>query len=142
MGKNKTNNKQSTSLRRVRLGSEAYSFYDASLGLQISRGEVKELKPNQLNSIKVRRAITAGHLEYVTEQETQDNIDEDRANTLNSKLEKLYSEGMEPSKIAKAFTLEELSLIASEVYGIEAEEGDTVDAILAAIIEEIESNKQ
>lgn len=142
MGKNKTNNKPSTSLRRVRLGSEAYSFYDASLGLQISRGEVKELKPNQLNSIKVRRAITAGHLEYVTEQETQDNIDEDRANTLNSKLEKLYSEGMEPSKIAKAFTLEELSLIASEVYGIEAEEGDTVDAILAAIIEEIESNKQ
>lgn len=84
MGKNKTNNKPSTSLRRVRLGSEAYSFYDASLGLQISRGEVKELKPNQLNSIKVRRAITAGHLEYVTEQETQDNIDEDRANTSNT----------------------------------------------------------
>lgn len=142
MGKTKQNNKPSTSLRRVKLGSEAYSFYDASLGLQLSRGEVKELKPNQINSIKVRRALTAGHLEYVTEQETQEIIDEDRANTLNSKLMKLYSEGMENSKIAKAFTLEELSLIASEVYGLEAEEGDTVDALLAAVIEEIESNKE
>ena len=130
-----------TNLRKVKLGSEAYSFYDASLGLQISRGEVKELKPNQINSIKVRRALTSGHLEYVTEEETQNTIDEDRANTLNAKLQKLHSEGMEIKKIAKAFTLEELSLIASEVYGIEAEEGDTVDTLLTAVIEEMESNK-
>ena len=138
MGK-KSNTK--TSGRKVTLGPEAHSFYDASLGLQLSRGEVKELKPSQLNSIKVRRALTAGHIQYVTETETQDDIDESRANDLNSKLLKLHSEGMESSKIAKAFTLEEITLVASELYGITADKDDTVDTILAAVIEEIESNE-
>lgn len=139
MGKKSDNTK--TSGRRVTVGPEAYSFYDASLGLQISRGEVKELKPSQLNSLKVRRALTAGHLEYVNEPKIQEDIDESRANTLNSKLLTLHSEGMEPAKIAKAFTLEEMTLIASEVYGITADKGDTVETILAAVIDEIESNE-
>ena len=129
-----------TSGRLVTLGPEAYSFYDASLGLHLSRGEVKELKPSQLNSLKVRRALTAGHLEYVAEPEVQKDIDEERANTLNSKLLELYSEGMENSKIAKAFTLEEITLVASEMYGITADKDDTVETILTAVIEEIESN--
>ena len=139
MGKKSDNTK--TSGRRVTVGPEAYSFYDASLGRQISRGEVKELKPSQLNSLKVRRALTAGNLEYVNEPEVQEDIDESRANTLNSKLLTLHSEGMEPAKIAKAFTLEEMTLIASEVYGITDDKGDTVETILAAVIDEIESNE-
>lgn len=139
MGK-KSNIKSSG--RRVTLGPDAYSFYDASIGLQLSRGDVKELKPSQLNSIKVRRALTAGHLEYVTEEETQEDINDERAESLNSKLLKLHSEGMENSKIAKAFTLEEITLVASEVYGITAESDDTVDTILEAVIEEIESSNK
>lgn len=136
----KSNNTKSSG-RKVTLGPDAYSFYDASLGIQISRGEVKELKPSQLNSIKVRRALTAGHLEYVTESETQEDISEETANALNAKLLKLHSEGMETSKIAKAFNLDEITLVASEVYNITADKDDTVDTILEAVIEEIESDK-
>lgn len=139
MGK-KSNNQSSG--RRVTLGPDAYSFYDASIGLQLSRGDVKELKPSQLNSIKVRRALTAGHLEYVTESDTLEDINGEKAEALNSKLLKLHSEGMENSKIAKAFTLEEITLVASEVYGITAESDDTVDTILEAVIEEIESSNK
>ena len=139
MGK-KSNTKSSG--RRVTLGPDAYSFYDASIGLQLSRGDVKELKPSQLNSIKVRRALTAGHLEYVTESDTLEDINGEKAEALNSKLLKLHSEGMENSKIAKAFTLEEITLVASEVYGITAESDDTVDTILEAVIEEIESSNK
>lgn len=139
MGK-KSNNKSSG--RKVTLGPDAYSFYDASIGLQLSRGDVKELKPSQLNSIKVRRALTAGHLEYVTESDTLEDINGEKAEALNSKLLKLHSEGMENSKIAKAFTLEEITLVASEVYGITAESDDTVDTILEAVIEEIESSNK
>lgn len=139
MGKN-SNTKSSG--RKVTLGPDAYSFYDASLGIQISKGEVKELKPSQLNSIKVRRALTAGHLEYVTEEETQEDINDERAEALNSKLLKLHSEGMENSKIAKAFTLEEITLVASEKYGITAEKDDTVETILEAVIEEVESSNK
>lgn len=139
MGK-KSNNKSSG--RKVTLGPDAYSFYDASIGLQLSRGDVKELKPSQLNSIKVRRALTAGHLEYVTESDTLGDIKGEKAEALNSKLLKLHSEGMENSKIAKAFTLEEITLVASEVYGITAESDDTVDTILEAVIEEVESSNK
>ena len=48
---------------------------------------------------------------------------------------------METSKIAKAFNLDEITLVASEVYNITADKDDTVDTILEAVIEEIESNK-
>lgn len=127
--------------RMVTLGPDAYSFYDASLGLQVSRGEVKELKPNQLNSIKVRRALTAGHLEYVAEASIQEDLKEDKLQSLNTKLLKFHSEGMEISKMAKAFTLEEVTSLALEEYGITAENDDTVETIIAAVVEEIESNK-
>ncbi|MCM1438788.1 MAG: hypothetical protein NC131_06205 [Roseburia sp.] len=131
----KTTKKASIKTKRIMLGDNAQSFYDASTGIFIGRGETKELSVRQYSSPKIKKALTNGHLVIVT-GDIPDLV-EDQAEDLKAKFDTLMNQGMEVSKIAKAFTLPEIKVVA-EQYEILADDDDTVESIVEAIINEIE----
>ena len=132
MGKSKSKKEETNqNIKYVSVGSEAQSFYDSSTGIQIARGEVKELTPRQYNSPKIKRALTSGHLVFVVDiDEDVNQVDNEE---LKEKFKALVDSGMEVSKIAEAFTFEEISRLAED-NGVEVEEGDTVTTIIEALI--------
>ena len=52
---------------QVTTGPNAYSFYDQSTGINIIRGEVKELTGAQYRTKRIQMAINSGHLVMVQE---------------------------------------------------------------------------
>ena len=132
MGKSKSKKEETNqNIKCVSVGFEAQSFYDSSTGIQIARGEVKELTPRQYNSPKIKRALTSGHLVFVVDiDEDVNQVDNEE---LKEKFKALVDSGMEVSKIAEAFTFEEISRLAED-NGVEVEEGDTVTTIIEALI--------
>lgn len=52
---------------KVTTGPNAYSFYDQSTGINVVRGEVKELTGSQFRTKRVQMAINTGHLVLVSE---------------------------------------------------------------------------
>ena len=60
---------------------------------------------------------------------------------LNKKLSAQFAKGMEIGKIAKAYSLEEVKLIAKK-HEIEADPKDTVKDILEVLLEDFEENKE
>ena len=60
---------------------------------------------------------------------------------LDNKLAAQFAKGMEISKIAKAYSLEEAKLIAKK-HEIEADPKDTVKDILEVLLEDFEDNKE
>ncbi len=132
MGKSKSKKEETNqNIKYVSVGSEAHSFYDSSTGIQIARGEVKELTPRQYNSPKIKRALTSGHLVFVVDMD--EDIHQVDNEELKEKFKALVDSGMEVSKIAEAFTFEEISRLAED-NGVEVEEGDTVTTIIEALI--------
>ena len=133
------NNKKTKSIRTktIMLGENAQSFYDASTGIFIGRGETKELTVRQYTSPKIKEALTDGHLTIVTG--SVPDIEEDKAQDLKSKFDTLVNQGMEVNKISKAFSLKEMKVVAGQ-YDIEAEDGDTVDSLVEAILDQIEGS--
>lgn len=129
MGKSKKSDNKN--VKYISVGAEAYSFYDPSTGINICRGEVKELTSRQYNSTRVKRALVTGHLVLVSN--IDENIHEVDVNELQEKFNSLVESGMEVAKIAEAFTLEEITHIA-ENNGVEVEEGDTVTSIIEALM--------
>lgn len=117
------------------LGENAQSFYDASTGIFIGRGETKELTVRQYTSPKIKKALTNGHLVIVTGSVSE--IEDDNAEDLKAKFDTLVNQGMEVNKIAKAFSLKEMKVVAGQ-YDIEAEDGDTVDSLVEAILDQVE----
>lgn len=133
MEKNKKTKKARTKI--IMLGEKAQSFYDASTGIFIGRGETKELTVRQYTSPKIKKALTNGHLTIVTG--SVPDIEEDKAQDLKSKFDTLVNQGMEVDKIAKAFSLKEMKVVANQ-YDIEAEDGDTIENLIEAILDQAE----
>lgn len=135
MEKNKKTKKAGVRTKIIMLGENAQSFYDASTGIFIGRGETKELTVRQYTSPKIKKALTNGHLTIVTG--SVPDIEEDKAQDLKSKFDTLVNQGMEVDKIAKAFSLKEMKVVANQ-YDIEAEDGDTIDNLIEAILDQTE----
>lgn len=135
MEKSKKTKKAGVRTKIIMLGENAQSFYDASTGIFIGRGETKELTVRQYTSPKIKKALTNGHLTIVTG--SVPDIEEDKAQDLKSKFDTLVNQGMEVDKIAKAFSLKEMKVVANQ-YDIEAEEGDTIDNLIEAILDQTE----
>lgn len=134
MGNNKTK-KVSIKTKRIMLGENAQSFFDASTGIFIGKGETKELSVRQFTSPKIKRAITNGHLVIVTGDIPD--LEEENAEDLKAKFDTLMNQGMEVAKIAKAFTMKEIKVVAS-LCDIEPEDDDTVEDLVQAIVNQVE----
>lgn len=135
MGNNKKTKKSSIKTKRIMLGENAHSFFDASTGIFIGKGETKELSVRQYNSPKIKRALTNGHLVIVTGDVPE--LEEEHAEDLKAKFDTLLNQGMEVAKIAKAFSFKEIQVVAGQ-YDIEAEEDDSVEDVVQAIVNQIE----
>lgn len=122
---------------QVTTGPNAYSFYDQSTGINIIRGEVKELTGAQYRTKRIQMAINSGHLVMVQEGAKVDKYDEKAIDRLYKKMKKQQSNGMEISKIAKAYSLEEAKLVAKS-KGVEYDEKDTVQSILEVLLSDTE----
>ena len=128
--------KTTTKTKKITLGERAQSFYDAATGIHFSKGEVKELTPRQYGSAKIKKAINTGHLVLANTVDTSAQ-EEEEAEDNKARFDLMVNQGMEVSKIAKAFTISEATKIAEE-YGITPDEGDTVEVILKAVVDDIE----
>lgn len=135
MGNNNKTKKVSIKTKRIMLGENAQSFFDASTGIFIGKGETKELSVRQYTSPKIKRAITNGHLVIVTGDIPD--LEEENAEDLKAKLNTLMNQGMEVAKIAKAFTMKEIKVVAS-LCDIEPEDDDTVEDLVQAIVNQVE----
>lgn len=122
---------------QVTTGPNAYSFYDQSTGINIIRGEVKELTGAQYSTKRIQMAINSGHLVMVQEGAKVNKYDEKAIERLYKKMKKQQSNGMEISKIAKAYSLEEAKLVAKS-KGVEYDEKDTVQSILEVLLSDTE----
>lgn len=125
---------------KVKLGPRAYSFNDQSTGLSISRGDVKSLTPRQANTVRVKRALAQGHLQIVLEKKDPDKYTSADIDKLLKKLNGQYKKGMEVSKVAKAYTLEEVKLMAQKL-GYEPDTEDTVESLISTLFEEFASKE-
>lgn len=118
------------------LGKRANIFHDPSVGLTITKGDVKEVDAAILNYKRVKTAIHSGHL-VVVDKPVEEKV-ENLEDTVKDNLEKLSSmaqAGKSIKDIAKAFKLDELKLMA-EAEGIEVEESDTKEDIIGVLLEE------
>lgn len=122
---------------QVTTGPNAYSFYDQSTGINIIRGEVKELTGAQYRTKRIQMAINSGHLMLVQDGTKVDKYDDKAIDKLYKKMKKQQSNGMEISKIAKAYSLEEAKLVAKS-KGVEYDEKDTVQSILEVLLSDTE----
>lgn len=122
---------------QVTTGPNAYSFYDQSTGINIIRGEIKELTGAQYRTKRIQMAINSGHLVMVQEGAKVNKYDEKAIDRLYKKMKKQQSNGMEISKIAKAYSLEEAKLVAKS-KGVEYDEKDTVQSILEVLLSDTE----
>lgn len=118
------------------LGKRANIFHDPSVGLTITKGDVKEVDAAILNYKRVKTAIHSGHL-VVVDKPVEEKV-ENPEDIVKDNLEKLSSmaqAGKSIKDIAKAFKLDELKLMA-EAEGIEVEESDTKEDIIGVLLEE------
>lgn len=53
----------------VKLGNKAENFSDPITGFTIVKGEVKELNAAEVNSLKIKRALTGGHLAHASKDD-------------------------------------------------------------------------
>lgn len=126
----------------VTVGTNAYSFNDQVTGISIAKGEERELTVRQYRTKRIQKALVSGHLVLVPDKNkiaakyTAEDIEK-----LDKKLAAQFAKGMEISKIAKAYSLEEAKLIAKK-HEIEADPKDTVKDILEVLLEDFEENKE
>lgn len=121
---------------KVTVGPRAYSFHDQNTGITICKGEVKELSTRQLQSKRIRQAMSSGHLIMVMEAKEAQKYTKEDINKLLARLRKQAEKGMDPSKAAKSYSMEEATLMAKEL-GIEIENGDTVHTVVEAMFTEV-----
>lgn len=122
---------------KVTVGAKAYSFHDQSTGITIARGEERELTLRQLGSKKIQMALNSGHLRMIADKNKVEKYSASDLDKLEKKLTAQFEKGMEVAKIAKAYTLEELTLIAAR-HEIVAEKNDTPVTLVQALLEEFE----
>ena len=118
------------------LGKRANIFHDPSVGLTITKGDVKEVAAAILNYKRIKTAIHSGHLVIVDKPVEEKAINHE--DVVKGNLEKLSSmsqAGKSIKDIAKAFKLDELKSMA-EAEGIEVEDSDTKEDILGVLLDE------
>lgn len=121
----------------VTVGANAYSFNDQVTGISIAKGEERELTARQYKTKRIQKALVSGHLVLVPEKNQTNKYTEEDIAKLEKKLQAQFSKGMEIAKIAKAYSLEEVKLIAKK-HEIEIESQDTIKDILEALFEDFE----
>lgn len=126
---------------KVTVGAKAYSFHDQSTGITISRGEERELTLRQFGSKKIQMALNSGHLRMIADKNKIEKYSSNDLDKLEKKLTAQFEKGMEVAKIAKAYTLEELTLIAAR-HEIVAEKNDTPVTLVQALLEEFEEQSK
>lgn len=126
---------------KVTVGAKAYSFHDQSTGITIARGEERELTLRQLGSKKIKMALNSGHLRMIADKNKVEKYSASDLDKLEKKLTAQFEKGMEVAKIAKAYTLEELTLIAAR-HEIVAEKNDTPVTLVQALLEEFEEQSK
>ena len=126
---------------KVTVGAKAYSFHDQSTGITIARGEERELTPRQFGSKKIQMALNSGHLRMIADKNKIEKYSSNDLDKLEKKLTAQFEKGMEVAKIAKAYTLEELTLIAAR-HEIVAEKNDTPVTLVQALLEEFEEQSK
>lgn len=126
---------------KVTVGAKAYSFHDQSTGITIARGEERELTLRQLGSKKIQMALNSGHLRMIADKNKVEKYSASDLAKLEEKLTAQFEKGMEVAKIAKAYTLEELTLIAAR-HEIVAEKNDTPVTLVQALLEEFEEQSK
>lgn len=126
---------------KVTVGAKAYSFHDQSTGITIARGEERELTPRQFGSKKIQMALNSGHLRMIADKNKVEKYSANDLDKLEKKLTVQFEKGMEVAKIAKAYTLEELTLIAAR-HEIVAEKNDTPVTLVQALLEEFEEQSK
>lgn len=126
---------------KVTVGAKAYSFHDQSTGITIARGEERELTLRQLGSKKIQMALNSGHLRMIADKNKLEKYSASDLDKLEKKLTAQFEKGMEVAKIAKAYTLEELTLIAAR-HEIVAEKNDTPVTLVQALLEEFEEQSK
>lgn len=126
---------------KVTVGAKAYSFHDQSTGITIARGEERELTLRQLGSKKIQMALNSGHLRMIVDKNKVEKYSASDLDKLEKKLTAQFEKGMEVAKIAKAYTLEELTLIAAR-HEIVAEKNDTPVTLVQALLEEFEEQSK
>lgn len=126
---------------KVTVGAKAYSFHDQSTGITIARGEERELTLRQFGSKKIQMALNSGHLRMIADKNEVKKYSSNDLDKLEKKLTAQFEKGMEVAKIAKAYTLEELTLIAAR-HEIVAEKNDTPVTLVQALLEEFEEQSK
>ena len=126
---------------KVTVGAKAYSFHDQSTGITIARGEERELTLRQFGSKKIQMALNSGHLRMIADKNKIEKYSSNGLDKLEKKLTAQFEKGMEVAKIAKAYTLEELTLIAAR-HEIVAEKNDTPVTLVQALLEEFEEQSK
>lgn len=126
---------------KVTVGAKAYSFHDQSTGITIARGEERELTLRQFGSKKIQMALNSGHLRMIADKNKVEKYSANDLDKLEKKLTAQFEKGMEVAKIAKAYTLEELTLIAAR-HEIVAEKNDTSVTLVQALLEEFEEQSK
>lgn len=126
---------------KVTVGAKAYSFHDQSTGITIARGEERELTLRQFGSKKIQMALNSGHLRMIADKNKVEKYSASDLDKLEKKLTTQFEKGMEVAKIAKAYTLEELTLIAAR-HEIVAEKNDTPVTLVQALLEEFEEQSK
>lgn len=126
---------------KVTVGAKAYSFHDQSTGITIARGEERELTLRQFGSKKIQMALNSGHLRMIADKNKVEKYSANDLDKLEKKLTAQFEKGMEVAKIAKAYTLEELTLMAAR-HEIVAEKNDTPVTLVQALLEEFEEQSK
>lgn len=125
----------------VTIGTNAYSFNDQVTGISIAKGEERELTARQYRTKRIQKALVSGHLVLVPDKNKTNKYTAEDIEKLDKKLAAQFAKGMEISKIAKSYSLEEVKLIAKK-HEIEADPKDTVKDILEVLLEDFEENKE
>ena len=123
----------------VTVGPRAYSFHDQSTGITVCKGEDKELTRRQFRSPKIQKAIAAGHLIIIADKSEIEKYSEADIEKLDKRLTAQFKKGMTLEKLSKAYSFEELKLVAG-LHEIVADKDDTVETLLQALLEEFESS--
>ena len=126
---------------KVTVGAKAYSVHDQSTGITIARGEERELTHRQFGEKKIQMALNSGHLRMIADKNKVEKYSANDLDKLEKKLTAQFEKGMEVAKIAKAYTLEELTLIAAR-HEIVAEKNDTPVTLVQALLEEFEEQSK
>lgn len=125
----------------VTVGPRAFSFHDQSTGITVCKGEEIELTRRQFRAPKIQKAIASGHLIIIADKSEIEKYSEADIEKLDKRLNAQFKKGMTLEKLQKAYSLEELKLIAS-VHEIVVEKEDTLETILQALYEDFEESSK